>query len=416
MPKYTHPAAHALFPLPDLSQCGDMQAGAEALQDFLVACRRHLHQHPEVGFEEFQTALFVRSILEEAGFEVHEATETGTWVEIHGGAPGPTLAYRADLDALPMTDEKQRPYSSKNTGVAHLCGHDAHTTIAVAIALLAKRFSQQLQGTLRVFFQPNEEGVPSGAPRMIEAGALQDVEGVFGIHLDPTLDTGRFGLIRGPVTATSDRFDLHIETPKSLHSARPHTGVDSVWLATQIAQALYGLAGRTTDARVPIVLSICRFRAGEAYNVIPKAVEMGGSVRCGENSARAPFRKKMEEVAQSMASVHGAQARFTWYEGAPAMYNNHSLIDVAETTLRRLFGEHAIHAIEKPSMGAEDFAYYHEVTAAAMLRVGSRKDDATAHPLHSTLFDLDETLLSPTAATMTSIVFAKSAETQADSD
>ena len=407
MSKYAHPDAQALFPLPDLSSCDNLQTGAERLQEFLVACRRHLHQHPEVGFEEFQTALFVRCVLEEAGFHVHEATETGTWVEIEGDLPGPTLAYRADLDALPIPDEKNASYSSQHSWVAHLCGHDAHTTIAVAVALLAKRFSAQLHGRLRVFFQPNEEGVPSGAPRMIEAGALQDVKAVFGIHLDPTLDTGRFGLIRGPVTATSDRFDLHVETSKSLHSARPHTGTDSVWLATQIAQALYGLAGRTTDARVPIVLSICRLRAGEAYNVIPKAVEMGGSVRCGENSARAPFRQKMEEVAQSIASVHGANARFTWYEGAPAMYNDPSLIDVAESTLRQLFGDHAVHAIEKPSMGAEDFAYYQEVTSAAMLRVGSRRDESTSHPLHSTLFDLDETLLSPTAATMTSIVFAQ---------
>lgn len=416
MPKYSHPAAQALFPLPDLNDCDSVRSGAERLQEFLVSCRRHIHQHPEVGFEEFQTALFVRSILEEAGLRVHEATETGTWVEIEGALPGPTLAYRADLDALPIPDEKGASYSSKHNGVAHLCGHDAHTTIAVAVALLAQRFSEKLNGRLRVFFQPNEEGVPSGAPRMIEAGALNDVSAVFGIHLDPTLDSGRFGLIRGPVTATSDRFDLHIETPKSLHSARPHTGTDSVWLATQIAQALYGLAGRTTDARVPIVLSICRLRAGKAYNVIPKSVELGGSVRCGENEARAPFRRKMEEVAQSIAGVHGATARFTWFEGSPAMFNDANLVDVAESTLRRLFGDQAIHAIEKPSMGAEDFAYYQEVTAGAMLRVGSRCSEATSHPLHSTLFDLDEALLSRTAATMTSIVFDRAGLPQSADD
>ena len=411
MPKYHHSEAHQLFPIPDLGDSDSLQDAAQVLQPFLVACRRHLHQHPEVGFEEFETALFVRSILEEAGLIVHEATETGTWVDIDSGSPGPTLAYRADLDALPMQDEKGADYSSQKNGVAHLCGHDAHTTIAMAVALLAQRFRQHFTGTIRVFFQPNEEGVPSGAPRMIDAGALKDVQAVFGIHLDPSLETGRYGLIRGPVTATSDRFDLHVETPRSLHSARPHTGTDSVWLATQIAQSLFGLAGKTTDARIPIVLSICRLRAGKAYNVIPKSVEMGGSVRCGENEARGPFKEKMEAVAQQMAELHGGTATFTWYEGSPAMYNDPALIDLAEATLQDLYGNGAIHAIEKPSMGAEDFAYYQEVTAGAMLRVGSRKDEQTAHPLHSTLFDLDESVLCLTAATMTQLLLARSKNT-----
>jgi amidohydrolase len=383
----------------------DLTLVAAQLQPFLVECRRYLHQHPEVGFNEFNTASFVRGILRSAGFKVKEAAETGSWVEIEGSKPGPTLAYRADLDALPMQDAKEVPYCSKNAGVAHLCGHDAHTTIAMGVALLAQHHKSDFHGTLRVFFQPNEEGVPSGAPRMIEAGALQNVSGVLGIHLDPTLDSGRFGLIKGPVTATSDRFDLHIVGPRSLHSARPHTGADCVWLATQIAQSLYGLAGRTTDARVPIVLSICRFRAGEAYNVIPKVVEMGGSVRCSENEARAPFKEKMEAVAQQMAQLHGAEARFTWYEGSPAMFNDANLVDVAGQCIENLHGTQAIHRIDKPSMGAEDFAYYQEKTAGAMIRVGSRSGADTAHPLHSTLFDLDENIMGSTAATMTQILF-----------
>jgi amidohydrolase len=275
----------------------------------------------------------------------------------------------------------------------------------MGVALLARRFKAKLHGSIRVFFQPNEEGVPSGAPRMIDAGCLLNVSGIFGIHLDPTLDSGRFGLIKGPVTATSDRFDLHIVGPQSLHSARPHTGADTVWLATQIAQALYGLAGRTTDARVPIVLSICRFRAGEAYNVIPRSVEMGGSLRCSENQARAPFKEKMEAVAQQMAALHGAEAHLSWFEGSPAMFNNAHLVDVAGASIEKQHGAEAIHVIAKPSMGAEDFAYYQEATAGAMIRVGSRGGPASGHPLHSALFDLDESILGPTAATMTRILF-----------
>jgi amidohydrolase len=394
-----------LFPSPPALTGKNFTATAEQLQPFLVDCRRYLHQHPEVGFNEFNTAAFVRGILRGSGFEVHEAAETGSWLEIQGNKAGPTLAYRADLDALPMQDAKDAAYASKNKGVAHLCGHDAHTTIAMGVALLARHHKADLHGKLRVFFQPNEEGVPSGAPRMIAAGVLKDVTGVLGIHLDPTLNSGRFGLIKGPVTATSDWFDLQIVGQRSLHSARPHTGADCVWLATQIAQSLYGLAGRTTDARVPIILSICRFRAGEAYNVIPKIVEMGGSVRCSENNARKPFIEKMEAVAQQMAQIHGAEARFTWYEGSPAMFNDAHLVDVAGRCIENLHGAEAIHRIDKPSMGAEDFAYYQEQTAGAMIRVGSRGGPDSAHPLHSTLFDLDEDIMAPTSATMTQILF-----------
>jgi amidohydrolase len=400
---YEHPSALSLLPLPPFGKEA-LPAAAAALQGFLQNCRRHLHQYPEVGFSEIETARFVRSILNGAGFEVVEAAGTGSWVEIEGAHPGPTLAYRADLDALPMQDGKNVDYASKIDGVAHLCGHDAHTTIAMGVAILARHAREDLHGRIRVFFQPNEEGIPSGAPQMIEAGALEDVQGIYGIHLDPTLDSGRFGLIKGPVTATSDCFDLRIVGPRSLHSARPHTGTDCVWLATQIAQALYGLAGRTTDARVPIVLSICRMRAGEAYNIIPKEVELGGSVRCGENDARAPFKAQMEAVASQMAALHGAEARFSWYEGSPAMFNNGELVDVAEKTIRTLHGSDAIHHIQKPSMGAEDFAYYQQVTAGAMIRVGSRGGPDSAHLLHSTQFDLDESILGPTAATMTQLL------------
>lgn len=400
---YDHPVATALLPPPTLGS-DPLLSESEKLQGFLKQCRRHIHQHPEVGFEEVQTAKFVRSILQGSGFEIHEAADTGAWVEITGEKPGPTVAYRADLDALPMQDAKCVDYASKTPGVAHLCGHDAHTTIAMGVALLTRHFRHRLHGTVRVFFQPNEEGVPSGAPMMIDAGALKDVKAVFGIHLDPSLELGRFGLIKGPVTATSDRFDLKIKGPRSLHSARPHTGVDAVWLAMQITQALYGLPGRFTDARVPIVLSICRLQGGVAYNVIPKEVEIGGSLRCGENEARAPFRERMEQVARQIAQAHGGDIELTWFEGAPAMFNNPELVERAEKTIANLHGPSAIHQIAKPSMGAEDFAYYQVATEGAMFRVGSCSGPDTAHPLHSTHFDLDESLLAPTAATMTQIL------------
>lgn len=387
-------------PLADASPVADA-----LLDDFLVATRRHLHMHPEVGFEEFETADFIADTLAQAGLTPRRVAETGLFVDIEGAEPGPLLGYRADIDALPIEDAKvDVPYRSQRAGVAHLCGHDAHTTVALGVARLLDAQRDRLHGTVRVFFQPNEEGTPSGAPRMIDAGVLDGMAAVYGIHVDPTLSVGTFGTIKGPVTASADRFDVTVRGPATGHSARPHNVVDTVWLANALAAHLYTLSGRVTDARYPSVLTICRFSAGDAYNVIPKEVVFGGTLRCVDAATRAKMHDEMQSVARNFGEMHGVEVRCDFLYGSPPVVNTGTLVDHVERAAERLFGENAVHHFPLPSMGAEDFAFYTERIPGAFIRVGTRSSERTSYPVHDALFDLDERALTLAARLMAEVL------------
>ena len=364
----------------------------------LSALRRHLHRRPELGFQEHETSAYVRAWLQAHGFEPGPALGgTGFALDIVGARPGPTVAYRADMDALPILDEKETDYASERRGVTHACGHDAHMAIACGVALEARRRRDELAGTLRVFFQPCEESVPSGAPALIRDGVLDGVEAVFAVHVDPTLPVGRVGLREGSLTAACSPFVVRVGGGQSGHSARPHEAVDTVWVATQIASDLYQLAGRITDARRAAVLTICRFQAGDALNVIPASVEFGGTLRCVDRETMRLLREKMRRVAGALGAVYKADVDVDFAHLLPPVVNTAAEVDVARGAVRDLLGAEAAVELPLPSMGGEDFAYYLEARPGAMLRVGSAGGPETRYPLHHARFDLDEAVL-PLAA------------------
>ncbi len=363
-------------------------------EELLVAVRRHLHAHPELGLHEFETSRFIREVLDRHGLTVVcPLARTGLYVDIVGDLPGPTVAYRADIDALPIQDRKDVPYKSRYVGVAHLCGHDAHTTIAIGTALLLNAHRGQLKGTVRVFFQPNEEGIPSGSPLMIRDGVMEGVDAVLASHVDPTLQVGRFGLITGAATASADRFRVIVSAASTGHSARPHQSVDTVWLATQIMSTIYQVSGRRTDARNATVIAICRLRAGDAYNVIPQEVEFGGTYRCLVHSDRALIRDLITDTAQRVAGQFGATARVDFDHGSPPVMNDKKIVARVRRTLTGLYGPDSIFDIPAPSMGAEDFAHYLDLAPGMLLRVGTSSSPATSHVLHDSCFDIDEAAL-----------------------
>lgn len=383
----------------------------ESLSDLLVKIRRHLHQHPELGMKEHATSQYIRETLEQFGLNVQgPIAKTGLYVDIEGEKTGRGVGYRADIDALPTQDAKEVGYHSVNEGIAHLCGHDAHTAIGIGVALLLDRHRDALSGKARVFFQPNEEGSKhspsSGAPLMIEEGVLDGLDAVYAIHVDPTLHAGRYGLVTGPVTAASDRFDVRVRGEGTSHSSRPHQTVDTVWVATQIANSLYQLAGRITDARNATVLTICRFRAGEAYNVIPAEVSFGGTLRTTSAEDRLFLRRRIEEIAQQQGALYGARVEVKIDPGSPPAVNAPGPVRIVEETIRQDFGEDAIFKIPRPSMGAEDFAHYLERVPGALIRVGTASGPATSHPLHNARFDLDESVLAPTARLMSRVLIS----------
>ena len=382
-----------------------IDAPDQDFEEFLRATRRHLHRHPELGLQEHETSAFIRETLERYGLSVAgPLARTGLYTDIVGGLPGPTVAYRADIDALPIQDRKSVPYASSREGVAHLCGHDAHTTIAIGAALLLNARREKLEGTARVFFQPNEEGIPSGSPLMIRDGVLDGVSAVLASHVDPTVEVGRFGLITGAATASADRFRVIIAGPSTGHSARPHQAADTVWIATQVMNTLYQVVGRRTDARHGTVIAICRLRAGDAYNVIPEEAEFGGTFRCTVHSDRTVIRDLIRETAERVAGQFGAAAKVDFDHGSPPVVNDPELVALARHSLLGLFGADSIYNIPAPSMGAEDFAHYLDHVPGMLLRVGTRSGPDTAHVLHDACFDIDERALGLGARLVTRMI------------
>jgi amidohydrolase len=255
-----------------------------------------------------------------------------------------------------------------------------------------------------VFFQPNEEGVPSGAPEMIRGGVLQNVDSVYAIHVDPTLPVGVIGLIKGAATAAADRFEVVVSGPGSGHSARPHNSVDTVWIATLIAQQLYQLVGRITDSRNAAVLTICRFQAGAAFNVIPGRVSFGGTLRCTDPSDRLLLKQRLIDAAHQIGALHHATVGVTYEDGAPPVINQPELVDLVAETVATTMGRGRVAWIPAPSMGAEDFAYYLESTPGLLVRLGTASSPATSYPLHDARFDIDENALVPAVRLMVEVL------------
>ena len=376
----------------------DLVAQSTGLQQILVEVRRKLHQYPELGFSETQTASTIRSILVENGLTVSETLAgTGFYTDIHGKSSGKTVAYRADIDALPIQDQKVVPYASKIPGVAHMCGHDYHTSVALGVALVLNQNRDKFKGIVRVFWQPAEESTPSGAPKMIEDGVLNNVDAVFGIHCDPHLSSGKVGIRNGTNTGSFDAFEIEIIAPNSIHSARPHLGKDAMWISNQLVQQLYQLSTRITDSRSPSVISVCTFHGGEAINVIPDRVKFSGTIRTSDPHSRSVLKNHVQSLCKSMESLYDVKINCEILGGAPPVINDSGLFSFVESTLGNILNRDAITYPEQ-SMGAEDFAYYGELKPAFFMRIGTSNSPDTSHALHSTKFDVDESTIQSAVA------------------
>lgn len=389
--------------LPDA--VSDAIDGEQSFAQLLVTIRRHLHMYPEVGMNEHETSRFIHQTLEGFGLDVKgPVAGTGLYVDIEGANAGGMIGYRADIDALPAQDQKRVSYRSQNPNVAHLCGHDAHTAVGIGVALVLHASRDELPGRARVFFQPNEEGLPSGAPLMIRSGVLEGLDAVYAIHVDPTLDVGRYGLIVGPATASSDRFDVRVRQEGTGHSARPHEGVDTVWVASKLMTEFYQMTDRITDPRKASVLTVTKMTGSEAHNVIPEETSFGGTLRTVSPDDREMIRSLMHRSAERMADLHGAHIEIDFEDGSPPVINDEAAVENIKETIREAFGEQAIHTIQQSSMGGEDFAHYLKHVPGAFVRVGTASGPETSFPLHHHRFDIDETPLAPTARLMARVL------------
>jgi len=378
----------------------DLLLAARKILPWLVDVRRDLHRHPELGFEERRTAARVSALLGEIGIEhVADIARTGVLGIVHGSAPGRTVALRADLDALPLDDAKQASYRSCVPGKMHACGHDVHTAVLLGAARLLAARRAEFHGVVKLLFQPAEETV-GGAKLMIEEGALAspDVEAIFGLHVDPTLDVGRVGLRYGQRNASSDDVRIAVHG-RSAHGAYPATGVDAVLVAAHVVTAVQSVVSRNVDARHSAVVTFGTVAGGTQGNIVASRVELVGTVRTLEPAIRDLVLRRLSETVTGIASSFGARAEVEIRSSYDSLVNHDAMVDVVRAGACRMLGDESVVIVSRPSLGVEDFAFYLRQVPGAFYSLGVRNEArGIVHPVHNELFDVDEECLAYGAA------------------
>lgn len=375
---------------------------AEEIKPHLIAARRELHQHPELSMEEYETTRRIRTWLEEAGLKLLDLNlATGVIAEVEGGAPGPTVALRADIDALPVTEETGLPFASKVPGKMHACGHDFHTSSMIGAAILLHRRRESLKGRVRIIFQPGEE-TAVGARAIIEAGALEGVDAILGMHNKPELPVGTVGIREGALMASVDRFEIRVNG-KGGHGAIPDAAIDPIVTASSIVTALQSVVSRNLSPLDNAVVSVCKFQSGATWNVIPDYAELEGTVRTFQAEARNKIPERMRQLAEGIAAGHGASAELRWTAGLPAVNNDAGMAKLMKKAAEEL-GLTVVEA--KPTTAGEDFSLYQERVPGCFIWMGTGGTEEWHHPR----FTLNEDALPISAA-----LFAHAAKLALDS-
>ena len=384
-----------------------IDAAVAEIEPQLLAWRRDLHEHPELGNREFRTAGIVAAHLEALGCEVRtQVAHTGVVGVLTGALPGPVIALRADMDGLPVTERVDLPFASKvrtqwngeEVGVMHACGHDAHTAILMAVASVLAGLKGQLAGTVKFIFQPAEElppeGEEGGAKLMIEQGALENPapDAIFGLHITSRLPTGVIGYRSGPVMASADRFRINV-LGRQTHGAMPWAGVDPIVTAAQVVLGLQTIVSRQVDlTQEPAVLTIGAIKGGNRENIIPDSVEMRGTIRTFDEGMRDQMHDRVTQTAELISQAARAGCEVCIRKDYPVTVNDAALTEAMLPTLERVAGASQVHLVPKVT-GSEDFSFFQHVVPGLFFFVGVTPvgtDPKAAAPNHSPLFFVDE--------------------------
>jgi len=378
----------------------------ERLTPALIEVRHKIHQNPELGNKETATAALVAERLRALGFEVKTGVaKTGVVAFLKGGKPGPVVAVRADMDALPVTEQTDFPFRStkrdtfdgQEVGVAHACGHDIHTTVQLGVAEVLASLKADLPGTVEFIFQPAEEGPPpgerGGADLMVEEGVLASPKpaAIFGLHSFPDVPVGQVGYTEGPTYAAVDEFRIKIHGKQS-HGAYPHLGVDPVVTAAQVILALQTIRSRNLPGTEPSVVTVGVVRGGERFNIIPGEVLLAGTVRTYHEETRAAIERRMREILDGTTKAAGATFELDYKKNAPATVNNPALSRASRPALERAVGKANV-VDSEPTMGGEDFAYFANVVPGFYFRLGTSKPGTTSGGLHTPTFRGDDSAI-----------------------
>lgn len=376
---------------------------AKAGHDRAVANRRHLHQFPELSFAEYETQKFVAGQLQELAIPFREVAGTGLIAEIQGeqGA-GPTIALRADMDALPIEEANEVSYRSRRPGVMHACGHDVHTASLLGAAAILRANTQHFGGKIRLLFQPGEEKLPGGATLMIKDGALENPvpSAIFGQHVHPPLPAGTVGFRPGIYMASTDELYLTV-TGSGGHGAMPHKAVDPIVITGHLITAIQQLISRQTDPTLPAVITFGKIESvGGATNIIPNAVKLQGTLRTLDESWRKELHQRLSKLVEGIAAAMGGAAELTIGHGYPFLKNEEKLTRWAWEEAKQFLGEEKV--VELPiRMTGEDFAFYSHHLPACFYRLGvGNQAKGIGSPVHTDTFDVDENCLETGAGLM----------------
>ena len=398
----------------------EIETRAQAVEDRVIAWRRDIHANPELSNREFRTAALVAEHLESLGIEVRRGiAHTGVVGILKGGKPGPVVALRADMDALPVVEQTGLSFASKvrseyegrEVGVMHACGHDNHVAILMGAAVVLADLKDELRGTVKFVFQPAEEGPPKGenggAKMMIEEGVLKnpDVDAIFGLHVGQHSLAGAAAYRSRGFMASAQRFDIHIEGVQA-HGARPWAGIDPVVIGSQIVNALQTIVSRQIDVtQHPAVVTIGAFQAGVRNNIVPQTAKLSGTIRTFDADVRADIHQRIHRIAENIGEASGAKVTVEIDPGVPVTYNEPRLTTKMAPTLHKIYGRDNVYVSARVT-GAEDFSFYQEEIPGFFFFIGVRPPEiapADAVSNHSPFFDADEAALLPGVRAMSQL-------------
>jgi amidohydrolase len=373
------------------------QAEVDLLATELIELRRDLHAHPELSWAEERTSTVIAKRLDEAGLAPRLLPRNGLLVDI-GSGPGPVVALRADLDALPVEDRTNDPWASTVAGVAHACGHDVHASSLVGAGLALAAIADELPGRVRLVFQPAEEIMPGGALMAIEAGALDGVSRIFGLHADPGIDVGTVGLREGPLTGAADSLDVLL-AGKGGHTSRPHLTEDLTFALGKLVTELPAVLSRRLDPRAGVSVVWGIVRSGSAVNVIPATGRAGGTVRMLDAVAWADAEELIRDTIDQIVEPYGVIPTVTYVRGVPPVVNEHRSTVLLGHAVEHVLGEEG-HVATSQSLGGEDFAWYLDSVPGAMARLGTRTPGGPTYDLHQGDLRVDERAISVGASVL----------------
>ncbi len=361
-------------------------------KDDIIRWRRTIHANPEIAWHEVETSRFIAAELDKMGIGyVFVGGGKGVLATLEGARPGRTVALRADIDALPLQELTDVPYKSKNNGCMHACGHDGHAAALLGAAKILSQLKCDIVGTVKFIFQPAEEG-GFGSSKLIEEGILDGVDGIFALHVSPSIPTGNISIEAGPRMASGDKFTITVHG-KTGHGALPHQGIDAILAASAIVTNLQSINSREVNPAEPVVITICKITGGSRWNFICNEVVMEGTTRCFNPDIRNRFEMMMGRIIECTAESFRATAELDYEYVAPATINDRHIACIAQKAVSELYGN-KVFATVPQSMTGEDFAYMLERVpgAIALLGVGNPEKGCN-HPLHDNLFNMDEDAL-----------------------